>query len=138
VPDDGPRPIEGRDAGAGDGRAVLVAQRAGQELVGGRRRREGKPGRCRDDLQEAFTRTRYDHGMRGLGRWAIAVALALAACAGAAAGTELLAGDPALLVSSARPALLGPITEFGRTGWDCDAERAATARTATAAGLPRE
>jgi hypothetical protein len=76
--------------------------------------------------------------MRGLGRWAIAVALALAACAGAAAGTELLAGDPALLVSSARPALLGPITEFGRTGWDCDAERAATARTATAAGLPRE
>jgi len=76
--------------------------------------------------------------MRSLGRWAIAVALAVAACAGAAAGAELLAGDPASLVSSAPPGLLGLITEAGRTGWDCDAEQAATAHTATAAGLPRD
>jgi hypothetical protein len=76
--------------------------------------------------------------MRSLGRWAIAVALAVAACAGAAVGAELLTADPASLVTSAPPGLLGPITEAGRTGWDCDAERAATAHTATAAGLPRD
>jgi hypothetical protein len=77
--------------------------------------------------------------MRNFRRSAIAVVLALGACAGAAAGAELLAGDPsASLVTSALPALLGPITESGRTGWDCAPEHAATARTAAAAGLPHD
>jgi hypothetical protein len=51
-------------------------------------------------------------------------------------GAELLLDDPGSLVPSAAPALLGPITESGRTGWDCAPEHAATARTATGAGLP--
>jgi hypothetical protein len=76
--------------------------------------------------------------MRSFGRWAIAGALALGACAGAAAGAELLLDDPAALVSSAPPPLLGPINEGGRSGWNCPPERAALARTATAAALPRE
>ena len=65
--------------------------------------------------------------------------LALGACIGAAAGAELLTDDPAAsLVTSALPSLLGPITESGRTGWNCAPERAATARTAAAAGLPHD
>ena len=76
--------------------------------------------------------------MRRLLRWTIAAALALGACAGAAVGAETLLSDPASLPASAPPALLGPITESGRTGWDCAPERAATARSATAAGLPRD
>jgi hypothetical protein len=75
--------------------------------------------------------------MRHFRRWAIAAALALVAGVGAAAGAELLAGDPGSLAVSAPPALMGPITENGRTGWDCAPERAARARTATAAGLPQ-
>ena len=67
---------------------------------------------------------------------AMAGVLALGACAGAAVGAELLLNDPATLVTSAPPALLGPITETGRTGWNCAPERAATAKTAAAAGLP--
>jgi hypothetical protein len=51
-------------------------------------------------------------------------------------GAELLLDDAGSLVPSAAPALLGPITESGRTGWDCAPEHAATARTATGAGLP--
>lgn len=74
--------------------------------------------------------------MTGLRRWLIALALAVAACAGGAMGAELVLGDPAALVPSAPPALLGPITENGRTGWDCAPERAARAHTAAAAGLP--
>jgi len=76
--------------------------------------------------------------MRDLQRWAIAAALALSVGAGVAAGAELLQGDPALLASSAPPALLGPITEAGRTGWNCAPEHAATARSVTSAGLPRD
>lgn len=75
--------------------------------------------------------------MRDLRRWLIAVVLALGACTGAAVGAELLLGDPVSLAPSAVPSLLGPITEVGRTGWDCMPERAARARTASAAGLPR-
>jgi hypothetical protein len=69
---------------------------------------------------------------------AVAGVLALGACAGAAVGAELLLDDPATLVTSAPPALLGPITETGRTGWNCAPERAATAKTAAAAGLPHD
>ena len=76
--------------------------------------------------------------MRDFLRWATIAVLALGACAGAAVGAELLLDDPASLVSSAPPALLGPITESGRSGWDCKPEHAATARTASGAGLPRD
>jgi hypothetical protein len=76
--------------------------------------------------------------MRDILRWAMAAVLALGACAGAAMGAELLLDDPGSLVPSATPSLLGPITESGRTGWDCAPEHAATARTATGAGLPRD
>ena len=76
--------------------------------------------------------------MREILRLAMAGVLALGACAGAAVGAELLLDDPATLVTSAPPALLGPITETGRTGWNCAPERAATARTAAAAGLPHD
>lgn len=76
--------------------------------------------------------------MRTLRRWTLAAVLALGACTGAAVGAELLLlGDPLTLVPSAAPSLLGPITEFGRTGWDCAPERAARAKNATDAGLPR-
>jgi hypothetical protein len=76
--------------------------------------------------------------MREFLRWTTAAVLALGACAGAALGAELLLDDPASLAASAPPPLLGPITESGRTGWDCAPEHAATARTATAAGLPHD
>ncbi|HEY0615675.1 MAG TPA: hypothetical protein VGC96_13570 [Candidatus Elarobacter sp.] len=77
--------------------------------------------------------------MRNLRRSAIAVVLALGACIGAAAGAELLLDDPAAsLVASPPPGVLGPITESGRTGWNCAPERAAMARTAAAAGLPHD
>ena len=76
--------------------------------------------------------------MREILRWAMAGVLALGACAGAAMGTELLLDDPAGMPTSAAPGLLGPITETGRTGWNCAPERAATARTAAAAGLPHD
>jgi hypothetical protein len=69
---------------------------------------------------------------------AVAGVLALGACAAAAVGAELLQSDPATLAASAPPALLGPITETGRTGWNCAPERAATAKTAAAAGLPHD
>jgi hypothetical protein len=79
------------------------------------------------------------HGMRNFRRGAIALVLALGACAGAAVGAELLLDDPAGgLIPSAIPSLLGPITEAGRTGWDCAPEHAATAKRAVAAGLPRD
>ena len=76
--------------------------------------------------------------MREILRWGMAAVLALGACAGAAMGAEMLLDDPGALVPSAAPALLGPITESGRTGWDCAPEHAATARTATSAALPRD
>ncbi|MBV8581052.1 MAG: hypothetical protein JO225_01280 [Candidatus Eremiobacteraeota bacterium] len=76
--------------------------------------------------------------MRHFLRWAMAAVLALGACAGAAVGAEMLFGDPASLVTSSSPSLLGPITENGRTGWDCAPEHAATAHTAAAAGLPHD
>lgn len=77
--------------------------------------------------------------MRTLRRLAIAAVLALGASASAVAAADLLRDDPSTaLLPSAVPALLGPITESGRTGWDCAPEHAATARTPGAAGLPRD
>lgn len=74
--------------------------------------------------------------MWDLRRWLVAGALALAASAGAAFGAELALGDPGSLVPSDAPRLLGPITETGRTGWDCAPERAARSKDASAGGLP--
>jgi hypothetical protein len=74
--------------------------------------------------------------MWDLRRWLLAAALALAASVGGALGAELIAGDPESLLPSQPAALLGPITESGRTGWDCAPERAARSRDAAAGGLP--
>ena len=53
--------------------------------------------------------------------------------AGAASVEAML--DGALQPSSA-PAMLGPITEAGRTGWACKPEQAAMAKNARQAELP--
>lgn len=42
------------------------------------------------------------------------------------------------LVPSAVPALLGPIAEAGRKGWDCAPEKAAAAKSRAAAELPAD
>jgi hypothetical protein len=44
----------------------------------------------------------------------------------------------AQLLPSAPPALLGPITESGRKGWDCTPERAAGAKSSRDAELPSD
>jgi len=53
--------------------------------------------------------------------------------AGAGTLEAMLGGQ---LLPSAAPALLGPITETGRKGWDCRPERAAAAATSQDAELP--
>ena len=53
-----------------------------------------------------------------------------------AATAGVLGGDLNALVPSAPPALLAPISEDGRVGWTCAAERAARARSAHEAELP--
>jgi hypothetical protein len=74
--------------------------------------------------------------MGALRRAAICAMLAGLASVAVAAGAELALGDPMLQHPSDPPALLGPITESGRTGWDCAPERAARARQASGAELP--
>lgn len=65
----------------------------------------------------------------------IAVLLAAAGLAVGAEATleQIGAGN---LLPSEPAAVLGPITESGRTGWDCAPERAARAKKIKAAGLP--
>lgn len=53
-----------------------------------------------------------------------------------AAGSGVLGMDLDALVPSAPPALLAPISEDGRVGWTCTAERAARARSPREAELP--
>ncbi len=53
-----------------------------------------------------------------------------------AESTGVLGGGLDALVPSAPPALLAPISEDGRVGWTCVAERAARARTPREAELP--
>jgi hypothetical protein len=55
------------------------------------------------------------------------------AFARAASLEDMLAGQ---LVPSAAPALLGPITEVGRVGWECKPEQMAAAHRVRDAGLP--
>lgn len=55
------------------------------------------------------------------------------ALAGVASLEQMLAGT---LVPSAAPALLGPITSAGRTGWECKPERAAASAGWHDAELP--
>ncbi|MGZ3553624.1 MAG: hypothetical protein ACXWNK_16430 [Vulcanimicrobiaceae bacterium] len=57
------------------------------------------------------------------------------AVAGAASMEAVLEGG---MAPSASPALLGPITEAGRTGWACAPERAAAAKHTREAELPAE
>jgi hypothetical protein len=57
------------------------------------------------------------------------------AVAGAASLEDLLEGG---LTPSAAPALLGPITSAGRTGWECKPERAAAAARWHEAELPAD
>lgn len=71
--------------------------------------------------------------------WLIAfAALATMLSAGGAvlAQTSGVLGGLDALVPSAPPALLAPISEDGRVGWTCEAERAARARSAREAELP--
>lgn len=42
------------------------------------------------------------------------------------------------LLPSSAPALLGPITQAGRKGWECTPERAAAAKQPMAAELPAD
>jgi hypothetical protein len=73
-------------------------------------------------------------------RWLIAFAALLTMLS---AGGVVLAGSGGMLgadldalVPSAAPSLLAPISEDGRVGWSCTAERAARARSPRDAELP--
>ena len=57
------------------------------------------------------------------------------AAAGATTLEDLLSGA---MVTSAAPALLGPITAAGRVGWECKPERAAGTPTYRQAELPAD
>lgn len=63
-----------------------------------------------------------------LGGFSLHAALANADSVSAIDATELLPSDT--------PALLGPINEKGRTGWECKPERAASAVAPKGADLP--
>lgn len=73
-------------------------------------------------------------------RLAFLAAVALLGVGGAGfARASIVAGDDlahGAFAPSASPALLGPINELGRNGWQCAPERAAQASEAHAAGLP--
>jgi hypothetical protein len=68
---------------------------------------------------------------------ALIAAAALCAAGAGFAGAQSIEGmlDTALQPSTT-PALLGPITESGRTGWACKPEQAAAAKSAAGADLP--
>ncbi len=56
--------------------------------------------------------------------------------AGFAAAGSVSTIDANALLPSDTPALLGPINEKGRVGWECKPEKAAAAKSATGADLP--
>jgi hypothetical protein len=64
---------------------------------------------------------------------AVVIAGGRFAVAGAASLEDEIAGA---MAPSAAPALLGPITSAGRTGWECKPERAATSALWHEAELP--
>jgi hypothetical protein len=70
----------------------------------------------------------------------IAFALLTAGSAGFARASVVALEDlaNAQLQPTALPALLGPINELGRNGWQCVPERAAKAARATSAELPAD
>ena len=71
-----------------------------------------------------------------IGTMALALVAAIVGIAlGAEGSLEGLGGGA--LQPSDPPALLAPIAEAGRKGWDCVPERAAVAVTAKAAELPQ-
>lgn len=73
-------------------------------------------------------------------RLAFCLALALLGLAGATLARASIAAlddlEQAALSDVAEPALLGPVNELGRNGWNCLPERAAAAKRARAAELP--
>jgi hypothetical protein len=73
-------------------------------------------------------------------RWTVLLTLlaSLAAASGIAIGAEATLEDlgHAQIRPSGLADLLGPITDSGRTGWDCAPERAARAVSAREAELP--
>ncbi len=78
-------------------------------------------------------------------RWRIPWTLLLLTLAALTAGGIAVGAEATLeelaraqVSPSAFADLLGPITEAGRTGWDCAPEHAARARTARAAELPAD
>jgi hypothetical protein len=74
---------------------------------------------------------------RILRRWSVLVAAVV--LVGAAAGLARASVDELSqfsLTPSPLPALLGPITALGRSGWDCAPERAAGAALVEHADLP--
>ncbi|GAC1307881.1 MAG: hypothetical protein NVSMB19_20850 [Vulcanimicrobiaceae bacterium] len=83
----------------------------------------------------------YGKMLRSASRLAFPIGLALLALGGATLARASVAatgdGERASLVPSAAPALLGPINELGRNGWQCAAERAATTMRPAEADLPQ-
>jgi hypothetical protein len=77
---------------------------------------------------------------RSRSRWTILLTLlatlAVAGGVGVAAEISLEELSRPHLAPSADVGLLAPITDAGRTGWDCAPEKAARATTARAAELP--
>jgi hypothetical protein len=65
--------------------------------------------------------------------FAIAASLAAYGATQAASVADLLAQG---VLAPQAPALLGPITSAGRTGWECKPERAAAAKGSHEAELP--
>jgi hypothetical protein len=77
--------------------------------------------------------------MRRFGDLALAATLLLGLLGVGVAGTHLqreLAAAATALVPSRPPDLLGPITEAGRSGWQCVPEAQAAARSWRDAALP--
>ena len=83
----------------------------------------------------------YGKMFRSASRLAFPAGLALLALGGASFARAAIAETDefarASFVPSAAPALLGPINELGRNGWQCAPEQAVRATRASAADLPQ-
>ena len=77
--------------------------------------------------------------LRFAARWSVLVASVV--LAGAAVGLARASVDElngAILAPSSLPAILGPISDLGRAGWDCAPERAARSERVVHAELPSD
>jgi hypothetical protein len=76
---------------------------------------------------------------RLLARWAVVVGSVVLTVIGTSlARASVNDLEAARLLPSAIPALLGPITEGGRAGWECAPERAAQSTSPAKAELPED